>query len=89
MKSQIKRIGKNGQISLGKEFSGREVLLDSPEAGVWIIKAGSFIPDNEKWLHEPENAAKLNKALQWAAQNEPKESNLDELVKKLPEPLLP
>ncbi len=41
--AQIKTIGSNGQISLGKEFAGENVLIDSPEYGVWTIKIGKFI----------------------------------------------
>jgi len=64
--SMIKTIGASGQISLGKEYSGLTVLVDEIEPGVWIVKAGQFIPDSEQWLHTPENKAKLNEAIAWA-----------------------
>ncbi len=48
----IKTVGSSGQISLGKKFAGQTVMLDEIEAGVWIVKIGRFIPDNEKWLHQ-------------------------------------
>jgi hypothetical protein len=31
------------QISLGKEFAGRQVLVDSPAKGVWIIRTAAII----------------------------------------------
>ncbi len=49
----IKTVGRSGQISLGKKFAGQTIMLDEIQAGVWIIKLGRFIPDNEKWLHAP------------------------------------
>ena len=55
----IKIVGSSGQISLGKKFAGQTVMLDEIEAGVWIVKIGRFIPDNEKWLHK-QNAFKPN-----------------------------
>jgi putative transposon-encoded protein len=37
---QVKTIGSNGQISLGKEFAGKMVLVEQIEEGTWIIKCG-------------------------------------------------
>ena len=56
--AQIKKVGNNGQISLGKEFAGQNVLVESPEYGVWIIKIGQFIANNETWIYEAENSNK-------------------------------
>jgi hypothetical protein len=72
--STIKTIGQNGQISLGKEYAGRSVLMDELEPGVWILKLGQFIPDNERWLHTPESQAKIDEALAWAAENPPRDN---------------
>jgi hypothetical protein len=74
----IKRIGASGQISLGKEFAGRTVLVNSPEPGVWLIKTAQTIPDSELWLHQPEAAAQLDRAM--AAMDQPPEAaDLDAL----------
>jgi hypothetical protein len=74
----IKRIGASGQISLGKEFAGRTVLVNNPEPGVWLIKTAQTIPDSELWLHEPEAAAQLDRAM--AAMDQPPEAtDLDAL----------
>ena len=64
MGSAIKRVGSSGQISLGKEFAGRTVLIDSAEPGVWVIKTAQTIPDSELWLHQPTQAARLDRALE-------------------------
>jgi len=63
MMTTVKRVGTSGQISLGKEFAGRTVLVDSTEPGVWLIKTAHTIPDSELWLHQPEVAARLDRAL--------------------------
>ena len=39
----VKSVGSNGQITLGKEFAGRLVMLDQTEPGVWTMKLGQFI----------------------------------------------
>jgi len=72
--TQVKIIGTNGQLSLGKAFAGKMVLIDQLDNGTWIIKAGEFIPDSEKWLYQNQGAAKLEKALEWAAKTKPTDS---------------
>lgn len=79
----IKTIGRSGQISLGKEHAGRMVQVEELEEGVWMIKAGEFIPDNERWLHEPEVKARLDRAIAWAESTERAETDLDELRARL------
>ena len=44
MTASVKRVGASGQISLGKEFAGRTVLIESTEPGVWLIKTARTIP---------------------------------------------
>jgi hypothetical protein len=48
----VKSIGASGQISLGKEFAGRQVLVESPAKGVWIIRTATITPDHEPWAPE-------------------------------------
>ena len=64
--ASVKVVGANGQISLGKQFAGRQVLIEEQEAGVWLIRPATVIPDNERWLHEPLAAADLARAMSWS-----------------------
>ena len=79
-KTSVKMIGANGQISLGKEFAGRQVLVEEREPGVWFVRTAIVIPENERWLHEPQAAAELQTALAWAAKTKPKESDVTALL---------
>lgn len=79
---QVKVVGSNGQISLGKGFAGKMVMVNQLDQGTWIIKAGVFIPDTEKWLYQKNNLKKLENALQWAESNKPVD-NFDELAKRI------
>jgi hypothetical protein len=81
--SSVKVVGANGQISLGKQFAGRQVLVEEREPGVWMVRTATVIPDNERWLHEPQAAADLRSALTWAAVNPAIDSNTDDLMKRL------
>lgn len=81
----VKVIGNNGQISLGKQFAGRQVLVEEQEPGVWLIRTATVIPDNERWLHEGQAAADLQRAMAWsvshAAQDEGTDAQLSRLGK--------
>lgn len=79
----VKTVGASGQISLGKEYAGQNVLIDKIEEGVWVIKTGEFIPHSERWLHQPEVEKPLSRALQWAQKNKPSETDLDALTRKV------
>ncbi len=51
------------------EEDSRTVLiaesLPREEPGVWIVRIATVIPDNERWLHEPEAAANPQTAQPW------------------------
>ena len=79
----IKTISAGGQISLGKKYAGRTVIIESPEEGVWVVKAATVIPDNERWLHEEPAKSKLEAAIAWAATHEPQETNWEEFEAKV------
>lgn len=48
----LKLVGSNGQISLGKQYAGRHVLVQESEPGVWIVRTANVIPDNQIRLHQ-------------------------------------
>lgn len=79
----IKTIGRSGQLSLGKKYAGRTVQVEEVEEGVWTIKVGEFIPDNERWLLDPEVSRDLDEAIAWAERTPPADTDLDELEERL------
>jgi len=79
----VKVVGANGQISLGKQFAGRQVLVEEQEAGVWLIRTATVVPDNERWLHAPSAASDLSNALSWALQNSPDDAALNTTLTRL------
>ena len=81
--ASVKVVGTNGQISLGKQFAGQQVLIEEQEAGVWLVRAVTVIPDNERWLHKPAAAADLKKAVKWASANTASDVALDKTLKRL------
>jgi len=79
----IKTVGKSGQISLGKQYAGQQVMVDEIEPGVWILKVGRFVPQSEHWLYAPEVESELDQAIDWAEKNPPQASNLTDLEKRI------
>ncbi|MHB8482307.1 MAG: hypothetical protein ACYDBV_06190 [Nitrospiria bacterium] len=79
----VKVIGSSGQISLGKEYAGRTVMVEEIEKGVWVIKTARVIPDNELWMHKESTRIKINKAVKWAEKNKPSETDMETLSAKI------
>lgn len=81
--TSVKLIGANGQISLGKQYAGRQVLVDEREPGVWLLRTATVIPDDERWLHFPQAADDLEQALQWAGATPADDADLDATLQRL------
>jgi hypothetical protein len=81
----VKVVGSNGQISLGKQYAGRQVLIEEQEPGVWLVRTATVLPDNELWLQRPDAAADLQRALNWAAANPADDQNIEQVLTKLAE----
>ena len=77
----IKQVGANGQISLGKEYAGKQILISKLDDNSLIIKTGKFIPDNERWLYEGDNLQRLEKAIK-SAESLKRVNNSKELLAK-------
>lgn len=89
MTTAIKTIGSNGQISLGKQFAGRQVLVEEQEPGVWLVRTATLIPDNERIWHTPEAQAALQASLQWATKNPVSTQETDDVMARLAQANLP
>ncbi|MEO8349470.1 MAG: hypothetical protein ABI610_11200 [Acidobacteriota bacterium] len=79
----LKTIGASGQIALGKEYAGRHVVVDEVERGVWVVKLGDFVPDSERWLHEPSARADLEEAIAWTEKHPPRATDLKRMSRRL------
>jgi hypothetical protein len=77
--STVKTVGVNGQVSLGKSYAGKQIMIEEQEPGVLLIRTAKVIPDNEAWLHSVDVKSTLDEAMKWAASNTAKETNLSDL----------
>ncbi len=81
--SSVKVVGANGQISLGKQFAGRQVLVEEREPGVWLVRTATVVPDNENWIHQAQAASDLDNAVSWSQNNPPSDASVDAVMKRL------
>lgn len=79
----VKVVGSNGQISLGKQYAGRQVLVEEREPGVWLVRTATVIPDNEHWLHESPAATDLQAAMAWSAAHSASDSEAEDILTRL------
>ena len=84
----VKTISAGGQISLGKKYAGRQVIVDQLEEGVWMVKTSVTIPENELWLWTEPFKSQLDQSLKatatrYANGQMPKIQSLDEIEAKL------
>lgn len=81
---EIKRVGKSGQISLGKLYVGKTFSVQRQPDGSLLLKAVAIVPESQLWtLREPDRSA-IVKGMSWAAATPPQETNLEPLAARLP-----
>ncbi len=79
----VKLVGANGQISLGKQYAGRQVLVEERAPGVWLVRTATVIPDDERWLHTERAAADLKEALNWAQSHPASDADAAAVLERL------
>ena len=78
---EVKTVGHNGQLYLGKDFADKMVLIDRLNEHTIMIKTGEFRPHSEAWL-TPSEMLKVDNALEWQALHKPKD-NAHEVIAML------
>ena len=77
--TDIKRVGKSGQISLGKQLAG-QYFREQRQADGSIILVPGVVLSKAHWTVRDEE--KIRKALTWAAKNPSKESDIGDVAFK-------
>ncbi len=83
MAMQTKIVGTSGQISIGKQYAGQQVIIEEIEPGEWRIQTAITIPKSQAWVHTQSTQAELDRALDWATKNSPKKTTVASISKKL------
>lgn len=80
---QTKVVGSSGQISLGKQYAGQQVMIEEIEPGEWRIQTAITIPTSQAWVHHKAVQAQVAQGLKWAKSTPPKATDLTKLTEKL------
>ena len=80
---KIIKVPGNGQVSIGKDWAGKEVQIEVLSESQILITAGAFIPDSNKTFYSKEAISQLEDFNQWSKTNEPKKTDLKKLKAKL------
>jgi len=83
-KSEIKVVGKSGQISLGKRFAGKTLRLQRFGEGRIVLTAVALVPESQLWTLSEPHRSRIARGLAWAAKAEPRETDIEALLKRRP-----
>ncbi len=79
---EIKVVGKSGQISLGKSYAGKTFRLERRKDGTMVLTAVAIVPESQLWTLEEPNRSRIERALEWAAEAKPQETEVELLLKR-------
>ena len=80
--TEIKVVGKSGQISLGKRYAGKTLRLERRADGSVVLTAVALVPENQHWTLEEPHRSQIERGLAWAADAAPRATDLDGLLKR-------
>ncbi|SRR5712692_2995380 len=81
---EIKVVGKSGQISLGKRYAGKTLRLERRRDGTMVLTVVAVVPESQLWTTVEPHRSRIQRGLAWAAEHEPRETNLESLLKRRP-----
>lgn len=79
---EIKRVGKSGQISLGKSYAGKTLRLERLADGRIQLTAVAMVPESQLWTLTEPHRSRIERGLVWARQNKPRETSVESLLKR-------
>jgi len=82
--SEIKVVGKSGQISLGKSYAGKALRVEHRRDGAIVLTAVVVIPESQLWTLQEPDRSRITRGLAWASITTPKETDVDTLVARTP-----
>lgn len=78
--TEIKVVGKSGQISLGKSHAGKTLRLERCADGTIVLTSVAVVPESQLWTLEEPHRSRIVRGLEWAARTEPRETDLEALL---------
>jgi hypothetical protein len=82
--TEVKVVGRSGQISVGKRYAGKTLRLERFGDGRIVLTAVRMVPESQLWTLQEPHRSRIRRGLVWAAKTKPQESDLDALLKREP-----
>jgi hypothetical protein len=83
VRTEIKVVGKSGQISLGKSYAGKTLRLQRRPDGSILLTSVVVVPESQLWTLEEPHKTAIAEGLAWAANTPPAETDLDEFIERI------
>ena len=80
---KVLTVPSNGQISIGKRWAGREVVVEMIDDNRMVITAGAFVPHDLATFYAKEAHDQLADFNRWSEKTPGKKTNLEQLRKRL------
>ena len=80
--TEIKVVGKSGQISLGKSYAGKTLRLERLGDGTVILTAVAMVPESQLWTLQEPDRSRIERGLAWAAKTPARETDIESLLKQ-------
>jgi hypothetical protein len=80
MQPELKRVGRSGQISVGRELAGKLLRLEQLEDGRLLLTPVVDVPESQLWTLSEPHKSRIERGLAWAAKTPAKETDVATLV---------
>jgi hypothetical protein len=81
--TEVKTVGRSGQISLGKRYAGKTLRMERFKDGRIVLTVVAMVPESQHWtLREPDRS-RIERGLDWAAKTPAAETDIESLVKRV------
>jgi hypothetical protein len=80
--TEVKTVGRSGQISLGKRYAGKMLRLERFKDGRIVLTAVAMVPESQLWTLAEPDRSRIERGLVWAAKTVPAETDIDGLLKR-------
>jgi hypothetical protein len=80
--TEVRTVGRSGQISLGKRYAGKMLRLERFRDGRIMLTAVAMVPESQLWTLAEPDRSRIERGLDWAAVTSPAETDIDALLNR-------
>ena len=81
--AKLLKVAANGQISIGKEWAGRQILVEKVNDGELRILSCTFVADSNATFYSKNAQETLKEFNQWSSTHPPKQTDITALFDRI------